>query len=71
MIGAQLFGIHLGERGIEQVNRFDLAHLARFVQKDHKDIRQDFCIVTGAVMVEILQLQIFRNRIELIILQPL
>ena len=71
VIGAQLFRIHLRERSVEQAGRFDIARFARFVEQNDKDIRQDFCIVTGAVMVKILQLQIFRYRIELIIFQPL
>ena len=56
MIGAQLFRIHLRERSVEQAGRFDIARFARFVEQNDKDIRQDFGVIAGAVMVKILQL---------------
>ena len=56
MIGAQLFGIHLRKRSIEQANRFNIARFARFFEQKDKNIRQDFGVITGAVVVKILQL---------------
>ena len=65
VVGRQLFRVAARERGVDVAHALRAEIVAQALDEVQKDLAEHRRIVRGAVVVERLQLQVFRDRVEL------
>ena len=69
MVGPRLFAVRAGQQSIDPVNGFNPLLRFHIGGKMDENVCQHLRVVAGAMMVEGLQLEVIRHRIQLVVLQ--